>query len=461
MKLFNQLICGIILTSALFCSPCMLYSQSDCLPFPKFSGIEDYGYGKKWYTNTNDRLQRAYAYTLPLLHNKNFFTKSGQSPFYFLLHDGTTRADIKLGTIYEDVNEKFYHYEDDIILNPYNFLISGLAEFPIILEDLKNLLKSFDSEIIQKVYRIDDNRIKAIAKISSDGLIIETTYYHKYFKNKSGEEFIEHYPNSVNYYHSFEMPFLRITYDDDICNYCNFEENSYNSKRAWLLNSESIFTFHDNACTSSIIEFKDSTANAYIAVLSKKSWTPTVEANLLLTGRSAFGHPNYELESTNIDEELSFDKKGYISSDLLRGKFIVDEYNLIEYWNLFIQFCNDHEISLKETPDDINIYFDNHSKGVLAEAHAIDNDSKVLIKVNPDEWKNSSKQKKMYIMFHELFHDVFNLRHGHGGKMMYCYAEKEYNWYNLFNDTVEIFDFLKSKHGIKSLNNYLVLGNYY
>tara|TARA_B100000767_G_C19726023_1_gene519511 strand:- start:111 stop:1433 length:1323 start_codon:yes stop_codon:yes gene_type:complete len=440
----------------------MLYSQSDCsIGNNEFSGIKDYG--KKWYTNNNDYKDRAYSYYLPKLHNDNFFIKRhGQSPFYFLSYDGTTRFDIKNGTIYEeDINQKFYHYEEDLILNPMYYNNLGLAELPIILEDLRNLLESFDSEVSQIVYNIKDgNTISSITKIWSDGLIIETWYSHKYFKNKSGEELIEHYPNTLNYYHSFEKPFLRISYEDDICNYCNFEENSYNAKRAWPGNSKSIVTFHDNSCISSIIKNENSHTQIYVYPKSTKFTSPTVEAKLFLKERGAFGNPYYELMYTNIDKEKSIDKEGYISSDLIFGEFIIDEYNLIEYWNLFIQFCNNHGISLKETPNDINIYFDNLPKGVLAEAHAID-DNKILIKVNPDEWKNSSNQKKIYIMFHELFHDAFNLRHGYGGKMMFCYAEKEYSWYNLFNDTVEILDFLKSKHGMKSLNNYFVVDKYH
>ena len=51
-------------------------------------------------------------------------------------------------------------------------------------------------------------------------------------------------------------------------------------------------------------------------------------------------------------------------------------------------------------------------------------DSKIVIKVDPKKWQNSSKQKKWYIMYHELGHDVLNLNHGEGGKMMFNFADR-------------------------------------
>ena len=36
--------------------------------------------------------------------------------------------------------------------------------------------------------------------------------------------------------------------------------------------------------------------------------------------------------------------------------------------------------------------------------------------------------KKWYVIYHELGHDVLNLDHGEGGKMMFNFADREYTW---------------------------------
>ena len=69
------------------------------------------------------------------------------------------------------------------------------------------------------------------------------------------------------------------------------------------------------------------------------------------------------------------------------------------------------------------------------------NDSKIEIKVDPILWKNSSIEKKMYTLYHELGHDVLNLDHGEGGKMMFNYSEMEYSWDNFFEDKEYMFSF--------------------
>jgi hypothetical protein len=48
-------------------------------------------------------------------------------------------------------------------------------------------------------------------------------------------------------------------------------------------------------------------------------------------------------------------------------------------------------------------------------------------------------------MYHELGHDVLNLQHGQGGKMMFNYTEKDYTWGDFFKDKDYMFNSMKSK----------------
>ena len=73
---------------------------------------------------------------------------------------------------------------------------------------------------------------------------------------------------------------------------------------------------------------------------------------------------------------------------------------------------------------DMNISFRQLKNNTVAVALGMDDDSKIEIVVNPDGWKNFSAAKRFYVLYHELGHDIFNLNHGNGGKMMYNYAEK-------------------------------------
>jgi hypothetical protein len=76
----------------------------------------------------------------------------------------------------------------------------------------------------------------------------------------------------------------------------------------------------------------------------------------------------------------------------------------------------------------------------IAVAVGMNNDNEINIVVNPVSWKNYSEAKRFYIIYHELGHDVFNLNHGNGGKMMYNYAEKEVTWRDFIYDRVRMFD---------------------
>ena len=65
--------------------------------------------------------------------------------------------------------------------------------------------------------------------------------------------------------------------------------------------------------------------------------------------------------------------------------------------------------------------------------------TKIIIKVNPKEWSTASNEKRWYNLYHELGHDILNLQHGEGGKMMFNYSDKEYTWDEFFQDKDYMF----------------------
>lgn len=101
----------------------------------------------------------------------------------------------------------------------------------------------------------------------------------------------------------------------------------------------------------------------------------------------------------------------------------------------------------------INATFEEIDNETLAISYGINNDKNILIKVNPITWNKASNQKKWYIIYHELGHDVLNFQHGEGDKMMFNFIDKKYTWNEFFEDRKKMFDIYFSKIISKNKTN--------
>jgi len=122
----------------------------------------------------------------------------------------------------------------------------------------------------------------------------------------------------------------------------------------------------------------------------------------------------------------------------------VNVYDLEAMVKLFLKDCELNNIKLSSDYK-ITSTFETLDKGVLALAYGIFNDEEIIIKVNPQDWSNASNPKRWYILYHELGHDVLNLQHGQGGKMMFNYSEKDYNWEDFIKDKDYMFSSMKKE----------------
>jgi|688.fasta_scaffold203557_2 hypothetical protein len=93
----------------------------------------------------------------------------------------------------------------------------------------------------------------------------------------------------------------------------------------------------------------------------------------------------------------------------------------------------------------ISATFEEMNDETLAISYGINNDSNIFVKVNPAKWSEASNQKKWYIIYHELGHDVLNFLHGEGDKMMFNFIDKKYTWGEFFEDRKKMFDIYISK----------------
>lgn len=83
--------------------------------------------------------------------------------------------------------------------------------------------------------------------------------------------------------------------------------------------------------------------------------------------------------------------------------------------------------------------FENLDGSTLALSYGMNDDERIIIKVDPDNWLSANAANKWYILYHELGHDVLNFKHGQGGRMMFNYPTKNYSWDDFFKDRNEMF----------------------
>jgi antitoxin component YwqK of YwqJK toxin-antitoxin module len=140
----------------------------------------------------------------------------------------------------------------------------------------------------------------------------------------------------------------------------------------------------------------------------------------------------------------------------------VNNINLYEYDDIIDVFIEDFEFFKYSfyqgilVPDDLKIQLDSFFKnlknntirnfdfelneeGVLGVSKSIFDDSKITLSINPYLWKTSSTPKKLYVIYHELGHDILNLRHGEGGKMMFTLSDDEYTLKQFYEDRGYMF----------------------
>lgn len=147
------------------------------------------------------------------------------------------------------------------------------------------------------------------------------------------------------------------------------------------------------------------------------------EANFIISDYKDKGYEeNNENSKLDLRKINNYDLKAMIN-------FFIEDYNR------YSKKVNEKFISPKIF-DEKNILatFETLQGNTIALSYGMDNDSKIIIKVDPEKWANASEVKRWYILYHELGHDILNLKHGEGGKMMFNFAEKEYSWDDFITD---------------------------
>ena len=126
----------------------------------------------------------------------------------------------------------------------------------------------------------------------------------------------------------------------------------------------------------------------------------------------------------------------------------INNYDLKAMINFFIEDYNRYSTKVSDKLISPKIFnaksilatFETLEGETIALSYGMNNDSKIIIKVDPEKWANASEIKRWYILYHELGHDILNLEHGEGGKMMFNFADREYSWDEFIEDKKYMFE---------------------
>lgn len=118
----------------------------------------------------------------------------------------------------------------------------------------------------------------------------------------------------------------------------------------------------------------------------------------------------------------------------------INTYDLQEMVQFFLDDCKRSKIIVPSI-ETLSATFEPLEEGVIALAYGMDNDDQIIIRVDPTNWQKSDLVKKWYVIYHELGHDVLNLNHGEGGKMMFNFADRDYTWDEFYIDKDYMFKY--------------------
>ena len=136
---------------------------------------------------------------------------------------------------------------------------------------------------------------------------------------------------------------------------------------------------------------------------------------------------------------------------LIESEYIVGPYNLKEIETFDLErmvrvFLADCELNgLLTFEGDTQVRFESLEEDLLGLSYGQDNDRLIKLVIDPKKWSESSIPKRWYLLYHELGHDVLNLDHGQGGKMMFNFADRGYSWNEFWVDKTYMMSTKKGK----------------
>lgn len=142
-----------------------------------------------------------------------------------------------------------------------------------------------------------------------------------------------------------------------------------------------------------------------------------------------------QIKITSLDLFLVADQEYVVSNDAL---IHFDNNDILGMVQIFIKDCKNNGINFPENL--IKIEFEKLHAGVLGLSYGMNNDNLIDIRIDRQNWLNSSAAKRWYVLYHELGHDLLNFEHGNGGRMMDPIADRGYSWKEFWRDRAMMFE---------------------
>ncbi len=169
---------------------------------------------------------------------------------------------------------------------------------------------------------------------------------------------------------------------------------------------------------------------SYISSLKDDEYLIERKCNIIRDGKT------YEIYS---EIKVSLDEGNYFVGGYNLKK--VNQFDLKLMVDIFLIDCKNNGIELRSNK--IATLFDPIEGETLGISYGMNNDNLINLKIDPVKWSIASTPKRWYLIYHELGHDVLNLNHGNGGRMMFNFADKGYSWKEFWNDRDYMFEFYK------------------
>lgn len=343
---------------------------------------------------------------------------------------------------------------NDFLINDDDKLLKKLSD--IIIESKKfnyETIRDENGEMIFFNYDGINDFLFITKKIQPDDLNVEFIGYitkKYYFNSETIEEAIVWRIDTEIH----TTPFAKISEETIKSKYSHIKNNilnNYRKKDYSLVNKINKFNFESfNNIKYDIIEsskFKRLCENLFENCLYEFNFNigdTFVKRNNLLFYHLFFSVVDFDIEqlSYGINKKIEKINENYETLKFNIGGIDIrniNQYDIKSFINVFINDCKNNKIKIQKDMI-IKANFEPLEGNIIALAYGLGDDSKVIIKVDPLKWKESSIEKKWYIIYHELGHDILNLNHGEAGKMMFNFADKEYSWKDFLEDKEYMFN---------------------
>ena len=387
-----------------------------------------------------------------LENSKHFFSESTELSFSDAIKEASTFNNIKEG--WSGTHDKVLPIHKFLFLQDKNvYRDNAMTVFSILKfqDDFESLTGEKGGYQTESTYNDIKNNYIQLIKSDKDPLqLFFTMLGGSYKANPHFYQYI--YKNEPPYKYNSTIESINFIFNDDKSTLIKFKKDEIYLKIDNEENDDARIFFGINADIQSLLtslkkyskaDIKIEYRNPLKKVYNYKNGACCRTEYSLSEIKSAYATMNLSGSSAAINKiqgnySPTIKNSGYIYK---MGLVNSNPFDLEKYVDKFILDAKaNHGIDLSYVNrNERLIMFRQLERETIALAYKMDDDEKVLVLVDPENWNNANQALRYYIIYHELGHDILNLEHGEGGRMMNPYKEGNYSWSRFETDKKEMF----------------------